>query len=490
MTRSTKTATPSTAPAGPQLLTLAVETLAEHPRNVRRDVGDVTELADSLVEVGLLEPLVVAPDPDDPDAYVVIAGHRRLAAARLAMLPDLPCLVRHDLTTDTDVVMAMLVENLQRTDLTPVEEAEAYQQLELAGIDQATIAKRTGRSKRTVASRLDLMRLPETTREGIHHHQVTLEEAAAMLEFADDPAAVEALQNFAGTNDFKWRLQSLRQDRQRAEKAAARRAELEAAGVRLVKRSDLGGESYLFQLSYALHRNYTTLTDEQAADHASCPGHAHLDPSDNVLAWLCLQPELHGAPRPSTGDDQDDDEDLNEEQATAAAERMAAAKAEDDARAAAATVRLDHLRTVTTAKTPMPPDQLEALAGYLAQVVLNAYLETNEISGWLWLLDPSLDRDDIDADAAPDLLADLAKTRPGSRVLLAGVIAEDEATLVHSWRWQPTHLLEALPYFDLVQALGHQWSTWEADRIAAARQEAADRAAAATERAASEPAEG
>lgn len=155
---------------------IKVDRIAPHARNVRHDLGDLDELADSIKGMGVLQPLIVAPVPVDageqrqaatllPQRYIVIAGHRRLAAAAKAGVDSVPCLVRDDLDTQAKVITAMVAENVMRADLTVMEEADAYAQLELLGVKEAGIAKATGRSRATVHQRLLLASLP-TERRG------------------------------------------------------------------------------------------------------------------------------------------------------------------------------------------------------------------------------------------------------------------------------------------------------------------------------------
>lgn len=129
---------PSTQPAAqaPALFFLAPKEIKEHPDNPRQVVTADEELVDSVRAVGVLEPLVVAPPHSGIPArsmhgatWVLIAGHRRLAAAKAAGLDTVPAIARTDLTSRAAQVEAMLVENLHRADLTPVEEGDAYQLL-------------------------------------------------------------------------------------------------------------------------------------------------------------------------------------------------------------------------------------------------------------------------------------------------------------------------------------------------------------------------
>ncbi|WP_369812793.1 ParB/RepB/Spo0J family partition protein, partial [Kineosporia sp. R_H_3] len=311
-----KTKTQPATPPGPQLLDIEVASLAGHPRNVRRSVGDVTELAASIEERGVLEPLVVAPAGDG--TYVVIAGHRRLAAAQQACVTEVPCIVRHDITEDVDVVTAMLVENLMRSDLSAVEEAEAYQQLEMAGVKPAQIAQRTGRSKATVTSRLALMRLPEATRDKVHGHQLNLEEAATLLEFADDPAVVARLEQVAGTPNWRWELQTAKQARDIAIRTEQTLTALAEAGCPVVANRDLKRGAWMHNLGQVLDDDtIPAITDDSSpedddearrAAHATCPHHAaYLNAG--FARYVCLEPTTHAAAGAGDDDEPTDADD-------------------------------------------------------------------------------------------------------------------------------------------------------------------------------------
>lgn len=205
------------------LATLPVEDIDAHPRNVRREVKDLEEIAASIKAVGILQPLTVAPQDG---RYVLIAGHRRLAAAQKAGLTEVPAVIREDLANDlAKQLQAQLVENLQRTDLTVMEEADAYAQLELLGVKEAAIAKTTGRSKTTVHQRLLLAGLPTKRREQYEAGSISLDGAVMcaklLAQYADD-AEIVALINDAGTWAFsnnygvKQKIARVLDDRKRA----------------------------------------------------------------------------------------------------------------------------------------------------------------------------------------------------------------------------------------------------------------------------------
>lgn len=138
--------------------------LQPHPKNVRREVGDITELADSIRAQGIMQNLLVVPAPgheDELDLFWVVIGNRRLAAAEAANVEKLPCTIALGLTEQEQIEL-MLVENLQRRDLTPVEEAQAYEQLTLDfGLSAEQIAEKTGVSASTIRRRLKIKELDQ-----------------------------------------------------------------------------------------------------------------------------------------------------------------------------------------------------------------------------------------------------------------------------------------------------------------------------------------
>lgn len=185
MTRS-KTAA---APAGTVFQDLSLDQLEPHPHNVRHDLGDLTDMAKSIAEQGVLEPLLVLPE-DLMGKHLVVAGHRRLAAAlRAKPRPaSVPCVIRP--LTEAQVVEQMLVENMQRAAITPVEEAKAYGRLIDLESTVAKIAKRVGRSQAHVKGRLALLALPDPVLEHVATGTLTLEVAGEVVAHADDDDAM------------------------------------------------------------------------------------------------------------------------------------------------------------------------------------------------------------------------------------------------------------------------------------------------------------
>ena len=243
---------PQAANTAFEMLPLAQVRPAAH--NIRMDVGDVTELADSIKGQGIIQPLTVSPHPTLEGDYILIAGHRRLAAAKKAGLDVVPCVINRTLTTQAKQVQAMLVENLQRADITPVEEANAYQYLlDLPGYTVQSIAKETGRSQKTVRERVKLTKLTDSVKAGIDGGQVTLERAMVLTDFADDAEATQALEKVvAGASPNSWEYEVKRQSRRRewAQRMPKVREDLEAAGVRIVDRPKGPSHEWEYQPIY------------------------------------------------------------------------------------------------------------------------------------------------------------------------------------------------------------------------------------------------
>jgi ParB/RepB/Spo0J family partition protein len=194
-----------------------------HPRNARHDLGTPEkqqEMAASIREVGIIEPLVVAAPLKSSWRYTVIAGHRRLNGAIDAQLETVPCIIRHDLDTPEKQLETMLIENGHRKDLTVTEEADGFQALmEFPNYTPTLIAKKLGRTRTYVEGRLTLAHLPEQARNGVDRGQVTISDALELAGFTD-LAVVEELAKAIGTRDWSWKLNQAKGDIARAKEAA------------------------------------------------------------------------------------------------------------------------------------------------------------------------------------------------------------------------------------------------------------------------------
>ena len=175
---------------------------AQQPRTVF-DEADLSELVHSIREVGVLQPIVVRPIPQEPGKYELVMGERRLRASKLVGLTSIPAVVRE--TADVDMLRDALLENLHRAQLNPLEEASAYQQLlSDFGITQDELATRIGRSRPQITNTLRLLKLPEPVQLRVAAGVLNAGHARAILS-AGDPAAMLRLADKIVNEDLSVR---------------------------------------------------------------------------------------------------------------------------------------------------------------------------------------------------------------------------------------------------------------------------------------------
>lgn len=173
--RDFPTSNPRPAPVAAAVLdTLPIQALLGHPGNIRTELGDVDGLAETIREHGILQPLLVAKTPTGP--YVILDGHRRLAAAKTAGLDRVPVRL-HALVDDTDATILMLVTGLQKADLHPLDEAQAYQRLIDSGLRASDIAREIGKSPGSISQRLALLNLTPSEQDALRRGDVSLDRA-------------------------------------------------------------------------------------------------------------------------------------------------------------------------------------------------------------------------------------------------------------------------------------------------------------------------
>ena len=166
---------------------LAVDDVDLNPRQPRSHFDDhaLGELARSISESGVLQPILVR--RADAGRYQLIAGERRLRACRQAGLTTVPALVRE--TTDQESLILAIIENVQRADLGPLEEARAYQSLiDEFGLSQEEVARRVGKSRPAVTNSLRLLQLPPDAQEELASGRLSAGHARALLAVAGDDA--------------------------------------------------------------------------------------------------------------------------------------------------------------------------------------------------------------------------------------------------------------------------------------------------------------
>ena len=164
-----------------------IDQIHPNPDQPRRRFAEtaMAELAASIREKGVIQPLIVRPDPKHPDAFQIVAGERRWRAAQLAQLHDLPVVIRD--FNDTEVLEIAIIENIQRADLNAMEEALGYRQLiDRFGHTQDKLAQALGKSRSHIANMMRLLALPEDIQDFVRGGQLSAGHARALLT-APDP---------------------------------------------------------------------------------------------------------------------------------------------------------------------------------------------------------------------------------------------------------------------------------------------------------------
>ena len=178
--------------ATPGVQQLPVDVLEPSPFQPRQEMDEsaLQELADSIAQRGILQPLLVRPTPGRPDHYQIIAGERRWRAAQRVSLHEVPVLVRP--LSDSDAMAAGLVENLQREDLNAIEEAEGYKRLlEEFSLSQDKLGEAVGKSRAHIGNVVRLLKLPEPVRAMLRQGQLSAGHARALLTHPDPVKAAK-----------------------------------------------------------------------------------------------------------------------------------------------------------------------------------------------------------------------------------------------------------------------------------------------------------
>jgi ParB family chromosome partitioning protein len=178
-----------TAPAGGSkapnaVVQLPIARLAANPGQPRKnfDEAELKELADSIAEHGIIQPIIVA--EAGGGGYIIIAGERRTRAARLAGLKEVPAIIRK--YTDQRRLEVSLVENIQRSDLNPIEEAAAYKNLmDFSQLSQEELAAKVGKNRSTVTNALRLLKLPAHIQKSLETGGISSGHARALLAVND-----------------------------------------------------------------------------------------------------------------------------------------------------------------------------------------------------------------------------------------------------------------------------------------------------------------
>jgi len=444
-----------------------------HPANPRRDLGDLTELADSIRAHGIRQNLLLVPHPDHPDRYRAVIGHRRSAAAALAGLTVVPAAI-DDTLDDVAQLELMLLENLQRTDLTAVEEADGYQGLLDLGVKESAIAVRTGRSRSTVRSRLKLVALPDKARKAVHAGQVTLDDALAIASLPADEQ--ETLAKKLGTNGFVYALA-----------AAKARVTLERDAAPLLELLRAANATELPADEYGLPDGLTSTGEVNVRSTTSV-----LEKADKLReqiapgwAWRWSHGWLY-VYRPRTLEEANEHAARDQERAAQVAEREARAAQEKASRElllefarVTADTRREFLEHLVHGRKSLTRDQQTAVLEYAAVAVVENVWGSEYHDGvfreyavpinvgmadalvrWLRIALPEGHRQTYSRAELLPLLAEATARLSAPQVALAGFASALEPIGVEVWRYGGRSVTTRR-WYELLERLGYQVSDEE-----------------------------
>ncbi len=221
-----------------KMVMLPIEQLHPHPDNPRRELGDLTELADSIRAKGVFQNLTVVPFED---GYRIIIGHRRRAAAELAGLAQLPCVIVE--MTPKEQVETMLLENMQREDLTVYEQAQGFQMMLDLGSTVEEIAEKSGFSEKTVRRRVKMMELDQKKLKEVSARQLSLGDFDTLAQIEDIKERNKVLDSI-GTNDFNANVRSALRKQKEKHNLPLIKAWLKEVGAKELKQNEAYGNKY------------------------------------------------------------------------------------------------------------------------------------------------------------------------------------------------------------------------------------------------------
>ncbi len=172
---------------------IPIDKIQPNPRQPRTrfDANELNELAESIRQHGIIQPLIIKRGNGD-DTYILIAGERRLQAAKIAGIDVVPAIIRE--ASDQELIEIALIENVQRADLSPLETAEAYRQLaEEFSLSHEEIAKRVGKSRVAITNTLRLLKLPSSIQAALAEGSITEGHARALIALPTPQSQIAAL---------------------------------------------------------------------------------------------------------------------------------------------------------------------------------------------------------------------------------------------------------------------------------------------------------
>jgi len=402
--------------AAQQIEQLPVDLVRPAPDNPRGELGDLSELAESVRAVGILEPLIVTRTGDG--AWMTVAGHRRLAAAKEAGLTEVPASVRE--LNDVQRVEIMLIENLHREDLVALDEARGYrrllEELRIAG-GQRGLAKRVGKSQSYISKRLSLLTLPDYAQNSVNKGEISVNAGVELARLAEHPDALERA--YRARNSYGGVPSAVQTEVQRLErqvKMTKLRQEFEAQGVTVVE--GYGGTPL-------------SALDLDPEEHASEPCHgARLLEHSTSAQLVCTDADRHakagkgrlvGADRSFGGNGEDDRE-----------RRRAEQEEQRQVKAAAAEARMALVRSIAAGGGVGAKREAFCAQMWLLTAASYDGPTVTDIAAVLGTAVPGSDDDDevVSVEQLVELVGGIVKAHKASRLLYAAALAAGEKALV------------------------------------------------------------
>ena len=215
------------------IMYLKLDSLVPHPQNPRKELGDLTELADSIKAVGVMQNLTVVPEDEEWNSFRIVIGHRRAAAAGLAGLEEVPCVVIEHMD-EKEQLATMLLENIQRSDLTVIEQAEGFQMMIDIGSSITEISRRTGFGETTIRHRVKLLELDKKLLEE-KQPQMKINDMIYLEKIKDPKRRETVLKLYGGSANFAQRVDQEAQTEAQQEKKEQVIKLLEERGLKEVK---------------------------------------------------------------------------------------------------------------------------------------------------------------------------------------------------------------------------------------------------------------
>ncbi|MCS7204239.1 MAG: ParB/RepB/Spo0J family partition protein [Leptospiraceae bacterium] len=251
-----------------------VDSIIPNPDQPRKKINELEleGLAETIKNVGIIEPIIVR---KKDEGYVIISGERRWRAAKMAGFKKIPAIIKNDLDEIKSLEMA-IIENIQREDLTPIEEAKAYEKLiELTKWNIKQVAEKVGKDRSTVSNLLRLLKLPEEIQDLVNEKKITAGQVRPLLSIADKKMMIQLAQKIINED---W---------------SARKVEEEVAKLTDPKNKRSKKENFkdptLIKIESKLRAKFTTKVEIQHQNSGSGKiviHYANLDEFDRILELL------------------------------------------------------------------------------------------------------------------------------------------------------------------------------------------------------------